>query len=427
MSADKGKRTLSKEEIRAYLDGQMKGKAAHDLERHLLNDPFDQEAMEGFEHISLEETDHDLEVLSQRLRHVERKPNYLLRLVATVSILLVSGWAVWYVLDQYSRQPAELSMKTEKPAADSVEYSRREAGAPEIRKVPEKPASEKQPEPPQKKAAEPAESLQPEPLIADAFTSEPKSAEEEVFDLEVPLPAEREVMATEPTEDTLSGMSFHSDDVKSKKLQIRGGSALRSSAHSGLFISGVVTDEDGNPLPGVSVIEQGAGNATLSDIDGAYRLQVSQAQPILLFAHVGMKAEQLRADTSGVMNMEMEADVMALSEVVVSRNTEAVEEEAGFESATPMGGFPAFRKYLEENLVYPKAAREKSIEGKVILNVQILPGGSVGAIEVRRSIGYGCDQEAIRLVEDGPAWIPARRNGQQVASEIRVKVVFELP
>ncbi len=51
-------------------------------------------------------------------------------------------------------------------------------------------------------------------------------------------------------------------------------------------VSGVVTDEDGNTLPGVNVFEKGTTNGTITDIDGKYRLNV-QSGATVTFTYIG--------------------------------------------------------------------------------------------------------------------------------------------
>jgi Gram-negative bacterial TonB protein C-terminal len=45
---------------------------------------------------------------------------------------------------------------------------------------------------------------------------------------------------------------------------------------------------------------------------------------------------------------------------------------------------------------------------------------------VLQSLGYGCDQEAMRLVREGPAWLPGTANGTPVNSSVQVNVPFKL-
>jgi TonB family protein len=86
--------------------------------------------------------------------------------------------------------------------------------------------------------------------------------------------------------------------------------------------------------------------------------------------------------------------------------------------ATPNGGWQSFRHYLRDQIRYPIQAFEDSIEGEVLLEFSINQEGRPIQIVVTNSLGYGCDKEAIRLLQNGPAWslaVEATFNKQIVA------------
>jgi len=64
-----------------------------------------------------------------------------------------------------------------------------------------------------------------------------------------------------------------------------------------------------------------------------------------------------------------------------------------------IGGKEAWQKLLKENLKYPPKALEKKIEGTVNLSYEVNGNGKVMRPKVTKGIGYGCDEEAIRLVK----------------------------
>jgi len=63
-----------------------------------------------------------------------------------------------------------------------------------------------------------------------------------------------------------------------------------------------------------------------------------------------------------------------------------------------IGGSEAFREFIAENLHYPEAAHEAKIEGSVIVEYDISDDGSVYDPHVLKGLGYGCDEEAIRVI-----------------------------
>jgi protein TonB len=98
-----------------------------------------------------------------------------------------------------------------------------------------------------------------------------------------------------------------------------------------------------------------------------------------------------------------------------------VEEEASFP-----GGNDAWAKYLQKNFVYPKQAQRARIEGKVILSFVVNKEGKISDIEVLRSIGSGCEEEAIRVLSKAPKWNPGKQRGVPVKSRKQIAFVFKL-
>jgi len=90
-----------------------------------------------------------------------------------------------------------------------------------------------------------------------------------------------------------------------------------------------------------------------------------------------------------------------------------------------MPGFPggdhAIIKYLGNNINYPEMARESGIQGRVFVTFVVEKDGQVSNVKVLRGIGGGCDEEAIRVVQQMPNWIPGKQRN------IPVRVQFNLP
>lgn len=91
------------------------------------------------------------------------------------------------------------------------------------------------------------------------------------------------------------------------------------------------------------------------------------------------------------------------------------------------GGQAAMYAYIGSNLNYPKQAVENGVWGKVMVSFVVMPNGMVEMINLERGIGYGCDDEAIRVVKEMPVWIPAEQNGRKVPIRMFLPVLFKLP
>jgi TonB family protein len=85
------------------------------------------------------------------------------------------------------------------------------------------------------------------------------------------------------------------------------------------------------------------------------------------------------------------------------------------------GGTRAMYKFIEANLRIPSMAREVGISGRVFTTFTIEITGEITNVTVLKGLGFGCDEEAIRLVQSMPRWKPAKR------SDKVVKVKYNLP
>ena len=88
------------------------------------------------------------------------------------------------------------------------------------------------------------------------------------------------------------------------------------------------------------------------------------------------------------------------------------------------GGKSALLKFIQKNKVYPKTASEKKVSGKVVVNFRVSEKGALSGFQVSQSLGYGCDEEAVRIARKMPAWIPAKRGKKNVAMECFIEVKF---
>ncbi len=91
-----------------------------------------------------------------------------------------------------------------------------------------------------------------------------------------------------------------------------------------------------------------------------------------------------------------------------------------------VGGDDALRQYFTRNLNYPAEARRAGIQGTVFTTFIVEPDGSITNVEVIGGIGGGCDEEAIRLINNMPEWRPGRHNGQPARVQHRLPVRFNL-
>ncbi|MBT1703936.1 SusC/RagA family TonB-linked outer membrane protein [Chryseosolibacter indicus] len=82
-------------------------------------------------------------------------------------------------------------------------------------------------------------------------------------------------------------------------------------------VSGVVTSDDGLTLPGVSVVEKGTRNGTVTDPDGKFTLSLAGSNPVIVVSFIGMKPQEITVGDRTTIDVTLETDLTTLEEVVV--------------------------------------------------------------------------------------------------------------
>ena len=83
-------------------------------------------------------------------------------------------------------------------------------------------------------------------------------------------------------------------------------------------VSGKVTDESGEPLPGATVLIKGTSKGTVTDVEGRYNLKVPNDAKILVFSFVGKKTEEVEILGRAIIDVVLTPSIMALNDVVVT-------------------------------------------------------------------------------------------------------------
>lgn len=90
------------------------------------------------------------------------------------------------------------------------------------------------------------------------------------------------------------------------------------------------------------------------------------------------------------------------------------------------GGKKAFGEFIRQNLRYPEEAVKNRIEGRVFVSFQVNDFGEVISASVIHGIGYGCDEEAMRVVKL-MKYDKAKNRGLRLISTVKTHIVFKLP
>ncbi|GAB2961951.1 hypothetical protein GCM10027048_32800 [Hymenobacter coalescens] len=102
--------------------------------------------------------------------------------------------------------------------------------------------------------------------------------------------------------------------------------------------------------------------------------------------------------------------------------------QVGYLDRPPLyvGGEPMLSAYMRQ-LNYPEQARQKNVQGRVVVRFVVDTLGQASEHQVLTGIGAGCDEEALRVARIIPnEWIPGRKDGRAVPVQYELPFVFRI-
>ncbi|WP_428665902.1 TonB family protein [Runella sp.] len=210
---------------------------------------------------------------------------------------------------------------------------------------------------------------------------------------------------------------------------------------SSMIVKGKIVDKkDKKPLPGVEVSINGVELGTTTDSKGDFVLAGVPIKSELLVSFIGFKTKIIpltgKDKSTHFVKIELEqGQTLPLSASASNKATtppktiivdgEEVMQVVDTHPQFP-GGLAAMGNYLSKNIKYPEAARRANVEGKVFVSFVVRKDGSISNVEVIKGLGFGCDEEAVRVTEAMPRWKPGMDKGAIVNVKFNLPIRFEL-
>lgn len=128
---------------------------------------------------------------------------------------------------------------------------------------------------------------------------------------------------------------------------------------------------------------------------------------------IGVTVQQMMMEMTDIYSVTFKKETSG--EVVYT----AITQDAEFP-----GSYAALHKYLRDKMRYPQEALDEDLQGLVILRFAVEKDGSIGEVQIKKSLSFECDREAIRVVKSLPRFIPAKVNGVPVRKWITIPLRF---
>jgi len=187
-----------------------------------------------------------------------------------------------------------------------------------------------------------------------------------------------------------------------------------------------VVDREGTPLAGVFIRAQSAATTATTNAAGGFLLACELANPVLTFKCAGYQTQtvQLKATQPVILTMS-EVGAAAATDGAGLETLNKPVVLADDQPAFP-GGLKAYHTFLQRNVQYPEGAKARNLAGDVYVSFVVDEAGRLLDAEVVKGVGYGLDEEALRLVRLMPRWAPAHLAGKPVRVPATLRIRFSI-
>lgn len=135
----------------------------------------------------------------------------------------------------------------------------------------------------------------------------------------------------------------------------------------------------------------------------------------------GLLSVETKVADSKDKNVDSTSSISSIKNPAISENL--VLEVVDVQPEYP-GGINALRQFLANNINYPDEAIENEVNGTVIATFVVERDGYISDIKIDKKLGYGCDEEVIRVIKKTPKWTPGFLHGKPVRYRFRLPVTF---
>jgi hypothetical protein len=424
-------------QIRKYLNGELDGRAMHELERRAIDDPFLADALEGFEQADSDQQA-NLDELSGRLqqRIDDKKVKRIIPwwpISIAASILIVIGAGIWFFSGRQPKQSKQLAqnIKPEKkeqsvvssPSPVAVVTPEKDISTTKVKQPQSKAYSKKSTDTVNQLAAERSadkKSATPEPIAAESNTQQGDGLYKPKKDSVAPN--EMAVNAVHQKKQVSEFGKLKEVTIAKPKPPASAETLVRSRAEGvtvtpsdSKTVTGVVMGSDGQPITGATVKVVGKLFGVVTDVNGKFALPDVSKNQTLAVNYIGYNSKKVKVDGEDSLNISLQPASSSLNEVVAVRKAD--NNDVAAEDAHPQDGWHAYDEYLKKNGQSPDGKT-----GKVKVSFMVAADGSLSQFKITKSLSDAADKKAIDLITNGPAWVGSNDGKPK---EAKVSVSFK--
>jgi hypothetical protein len=410
-------KNYSAEDIRRYWNNQMSAAEMHALEKAAMDDPFLADALEGFSKLQKDPAD-DLTVLKSKLdarattaKVVQLKSSGTWWKVAAAIIIIAGlGTVTFMMMNNRGSSP----LAKQESSHDSV--------TPPTFAAP---------------LTSNSDTAQAEPSTSYGITKSDNSAERRgsvvmnhvrktakqqdttlSMDRNLTFEKSEEQKSVAPAalpekKEGDDKVNLEKSTATSANASQQNKSTLSNAAPTSFYntFSGKVVDEQNRGVANAAVVMNNTKQGTLTDQNGFFQLQSKDTIADISINSLGYQSVNLKLASSQTGLITLDKSNNDLSEVVVTSKNKSSKKKRETENknlkvyvmdAEPVVGWDKYNQYLDTNKRIPENTTPQS--GEVVLSFKVNQDGDLSSFNVEQSLSKPYDNEAIRLVKEGPAW-----------------------
>lgn len=125
------------------------------------------------------------------------------------------------------------------------------------------------------------------------------------------------------------------------------------------------------------------------------------------------------SDTETITTLSEDAPIFEQEDDNTIYNSAGIEVQPEFP-----GGNKILFTFISKNFKYTDEMKENEVKGRVVASFVVEKDGSLSDIKVIRSIGYGTEDEVLRILKSMPKWIPGEQNGKKVRCSYLIPIMI---
>ncbi len=395
-----------------YIQGKRQGKEANKLEREALNDPFLQDAIDGFDSV---QGNHDeiIEALESKINQKSNKRKYYIRyttlsIAATIALLI----GISIIFQNQNQEDKNITQETFALSEEDISDTTKNQ---ELAIITEKESINGIEKTLAKKTTAPT------PQIKNEVSVEVDDVE--ISENVIAMNSEMDIQSVENT--NAVGISMITDPTKidSNKNEKKINDTTQNNSNK--FITGIVLDETGQPIVGASInLNNKNKSGTVTDLNGRFVLQKTDGDKILA-SYIGYNSKSVVVKSDSNI-IKLEPNTLALNEVVTVSATRKMKtskinvdetlqgKAAGINVNSKQNKFgkEEFKQFLFKNL------KDSICQDTVYTITATFKTDSIGKPYDVKIIKSNCDEfenEFIRILNESPAW-------SKTMNKIKIKI-----